>query len=199
MKSKFLGLLAMWVVAGPLTGRAEMIITIERLGDTSARITGSGMPEDKFGPYSHLFAIGDLFRKKDPLQDSVALFWPETGGNLGIGNCGVEVLVGQDFPTFGDELNFAWLSTCEFNDDSGISGESTYFGSAQEIDLLWEQIGSSGRLYAAIPGDRIDVGSWSIVSPRAVPEPGTLALLGLGLAGLSVSRARKSHVAGGFS
>jgi len=33
-------------------------------------------------------------------------------------------------------------------------------------------------------------GYWKIITPTSLPEPGTLALLGLGLAGLGVSRRR---------
>jgi hypothetical protein len=58
-----------------------------------------------------------------------------------------------------------------------------------EVIFFEHRGGASLELYAGVPGT---VGPDDLIGLRTVPEPGTLALLGIGLFGLGLSRRKKT-------
>ncbi len=76
----------------------------------------------------------------------------------------------SDFPALGDFAGSLRVI---------LSGASTLLGVGSFGGVQWGTLDSADSQ-----------GIWQIVAPSAAPEPGTLALLGLGLAGLAGSRRR---------
>jgi len=102
---------------------------------------------------------------------------------------------GGTFTGFGFDSNLYFtdvnLGTLYFVDQQG---NQQLFGSGFVAKSGAPRIGPQGIAYDGL--DALYVGDgdsiWRITRPASVPEPGTLALLGLGLAGLGLSRRRKA-------
>ena len=150
------------------SAQATVIFEIQRLSDTEAVISGGGTYDfDTLGSYSSLLGatttgdsgIDSIFDStmKAGLLDQLAAF--TSAGSV------------DYFIRFG-----------LFNSGDMISAGSLLSGSFRTIldAEIWGAIGTTGDVVASSTGARL--GSYSIVA--AVPEPTTLALMGLGLAGI---------------
>lgn len=76
----------------------------------------------------------------------------------------------------------------------GISQEFTYkLGSSTAYPVMWNQTSgnwANGTFTVAGAGTEVLAGAMGAITVTAVPEPGTMALAGLGLAGLLIFRRR---------
>ena len=169
-KSIYLALLA--ILLSPMAANADLILQIERIDDSTALITGTGLLDvDDVLRFSLLGATS--------LGDSGADAFT---GDLTIGGVGPDNV----FTRFGT-TNFILVYSAS-GGGARSAGDAIAGQMLATLDVeSWAAVGTAGRIIAE--GSEVSLGRYSIVS--AVPEPGTLALLGIGLFGMGLARRKK--------
>jgi hypothetical protein len=186
MKLKVLSLLATTLLSAPIATSAAVVITIERTSDQEALITASGFlnflaPPDQ----RNVLALVDPFASDPPTATLVDVL---TASSMTVGGIPVDFAVERG-GSMAPVIAFGSIAT-DFAPFGVFAGTLHVMlqGSSTLLD-----VGSTGPVFwGSLDLDYLQ-GNWRIVSPSAAPEPGTAALLAVGLVGLAATRKRKQQ------
>ena len=198
MKKKLLagfatGLLTLGMVG---SASATLVVTIERLSDTSARMTGTGTISGLSSSNSHLLYFDDLFTSTLTGYVNEGVF---SSSNLTIGSSLIDfsytVSTGFNWPSVSSGIYSGTSNGGNFtNGDLMSSGYVDWSLAGVSTSPAFAAGGATGDIYWGTDTANNITGSWTMIDntpPTPTPEPATMLLFGTGLVGLVGSRLRR--------